>query len=334
MRKVVIADHLSIGFHTAKKETVLHQDLNLHICEGELSCLLGPNGAGKSTLIKTLSGFIPALKGDALVNSTSIKALSNKALAKVLSVVLTDKISVSHITVQEVVAMGRYPHLSFLGKINQKDNDFIEKAMRQVGILSMQHRLFNELSDGEKQKVMIAKALAQDTPVIILDEPTAFLDFPSKIEVMRILQQLTRTANKAILLSTHDVELALQIADRIWLLDKDKPLVSGCPEDLVLNGSLSHFFEKKSVIFDIDRGTFRLKRDYHKRIVVEIEGVSRIWMINALDRIGFKAIDKKVDKPYLTIKMGDNRIILLISPQTKTRSFPNIESLIDYLKCY
>ena len=226
--------------------------INAGINSGELTCLLGANGIGKSTLLRTLSAFQPKLSGEIFIQGQEIEQYKDKELSMAISVVLTEKCEVRNMTVTELVGLGRTPYTGFWGTLDEDDKQIVERSISLVKIEKLADRMVHTLSDGERQKVMIAKALAQETPIIFLDEPTAFLDFPSKVEMMQLLHRLSRQTNKTIFLSTHDLELALQIADKIWLMDKMNGVIIGTPEDLSLNGSLSAFFAHKGIIFDID----------------------------------------------------------------------------------
>ncbi|TCN70055.1 ABC transporter ATP-binding protein [Acetobacteroides hydrogenigenes] len=282
------ATGLGIGYSAGRSQaTLLHENLNLELKTGELTCLLGPNGAGKSTLIRTLVGFQPRLAGDVYIGGKPIKGYSQGEYAKLVSVVLTERSSIGGMTVRELVGMGRYPHTGYFGILRTKDHRVVERAIAQVGIADLAGKYVSELSDGERQKAMIAKALAQETPIIILDEPTAFLDLPSKIEVMVLLLNLAEQTQKSILLSTHDLELALQLADRLWLLAKDRELVSGVPEDLVLSGEFNSFFEREGILFDKETGSFRVHNPIAKSVHISGVGVEAQWVANALVRNGF-----------------------------------------------
>lgn len=282
------ATGLGIGYSVGRSQpTLLHENLNLELKTGELTCLLGPNGAGKSTLIRTLVGFQPRLAGDVYIGGKPIKGYSQGEYAKLVSVVLTERSSVGGMTVRELVGMGRYPHTGYFGILRTKDHRVVERAIAQVGIADLAGKYVSELSDGERQKAMIAKALAQETPIIILDEPTAFLDLPSKIEVMVLLLHLAEETGKSILLSTHDLELALQLADRLWLLAKDRELVSGVPEDMVLSGEFNSFFEREGILFDKETGSFRVHNPIAKSVHISGVGVEAQWVANALVRNGF-----------------------------------------------
>ena len=248
-------ENLSIGYKGKNDTKVVAEGICTGINGGELTCLLGANGVGKSTLLRTLSAFQPKLGGDIFIMDREIGTYSDKELSKTIGVVLTEKCDVRNMSARDLIGMGRSPYTGFWGTLDKEDSRIVEESIALVKIENLASRMVHTLSDGERQKVMIAKALAQQTPVIFLDEPTAFLDFPSKVEIMQLLHQLTRETGKTIFLSTHDLELALQIADKIWLMDKQHGITIGTPEDLALEGHLSNFLPVK--------GSFLIwKRDY------------------------------------------------------------------------
>ena len=249
---------LDTGYLDRKHTTVITRDINASLFSGELTCLLGPNGAGKSTLLKTLTAFLPPLKGDILIEDRPLDSYSESDLAKVIGVVLTERLNINNMSVDELVGMGRSPYTGFWGHMSDYDRKVVAESISLVGIDGLRSRMVQTLSDGERQKVMIAKALAQETPVIFLDEPTAFLDYPSKVEIMLLLQKLSREKNKTVFLSTHDLELALQIADKVWLLDKPHGVTIGTPEELALNGDISTYFQREGLAFDIENRLFKI----------------------------------------------------------------------------
>lgn len=202
--------HLSVGY-TASQALV--SDVNVELQSGQLHCLIGRNGIGKSTLLKTLTGFLPKLSGNLLLDGQGIETFTQQALARKISIVLTQKPDMQNLTVAEVIGLGRSPYTGFFGKLRVRDCAVVDDAIRSVGIEPLRHRMIQTLSDGERQKVMIAKALAQETPIILLDEPTAFLDFPSKAETFQLLRSMAHEKDKLIVLSTHDLELAVRFAD-------------------------------------------------------------------------------------------------------------------------
>jgi iron complex transport system ATP-binding protein len=236
------------------------RDITASLHPGELTCLLGPNGAGKSTLLRTLSAFLRKVDGEIYLEEKPLADYTPLALARKISVVLTERVSLQNMTVRELVGMGRYPYTGFWGKMGEADRRLIDEAIRLIKIEDLAQRQVLSLSDGERQKAMIAKALAQETPLIFLDEPTAFLDYPSKVEMMRLLHRLTRMQRKTIFLSTHDLELALQIADTIWLMDKEKGVRIGTPRSLALDGSISDYFERDGIRFDREHGVFTIEK--------------------------------------------------------------------------
>ena len=246
--------NLSIGYDAQSKKTkIVASRLNGRLNEGNLTCLLGANGVGKSTLLKTLSGFLPKLEGNIFIDNKDISEYGDKELARLIGVVLTAKPEIQNMTAREMVALGRSPYTGFWGTLGNEDNRIVDEALEMVGITALAHRMIDTLSDGERQKVMIAKALAQQTPVIYLDEPTAFLDFPSKVEMMRLLKSLARATGKIIFLSTHDVSMALQLADDVWLMERNKDertLTIGTPHSLADEGILQRFIEGDGIHFD------------------------------------------------------------------------------------
>ena len=214
----ITLEQLSVGY---KGFSPVVAGINVEIKSGELTCLIGPNGIGKSTLLKTLTGFLPKLGGRLLFDGRDIDLLSQRERAKYISIVLTYKTDVQNLSVAEMVGMGRMPYTGFWGKLNADDREIVAEAINMVGINHLKDRMVQTLSDGERQKVMIAKALAQQTPIIFLDEPTSFLDFPSKVEMLQLLHRLAKETDKVVFLSTHDLELALRIADRLVELNKN-----------------------------------------------------------------------------------------------------------------
>ena len=257
--------NLSIGYAMARGVRTVAEGINGAIRSGELTCLLGPNGVGKSTLLRTLSAFQPAISGEVLFSRSEeggvwseISSFTDKELSRLIGVVLTEKPDVRNMSVRELVSLGRSPYTGFWGTYSKEDLRIVDEAIGMVGIGDLTRRSVHTLSDGERQKVMIAKALAQQTPVIFLDEPTAFLDYPSKVEMLQLLRRISREAEKTVFLSTHDVELALQLADTLWLMRKQEPgegspVAIGSPKALAESGDLGRFIEGKGVSFDKER---------------------------------------------------------------------------------
>lgn len=273
MGATITFKNLTIGYRSKHQLRAIASSICASLQADELTCLIGANGVGKSTLLRTLAGFQPALEGEiqlsvkqpassssdvskdysshlsSKTSGKSLSAFSAQELARIIGVVLTSKPDVAQLTAKEVVGIGRSPYTNFWGTLSSFDHQIVDDAIRQVGIPHLASRYIHELSDGERQKVMIAKALAQQTSIIILDEPTAFLDFPSKIETLQMLRRLAHEQHKSILLSTHDVELALQLSDCLWLMEENH-LSIGTPRELAANGSLSRFINRDGIRFN------------------------------------------------------------------------------------
>ncbi|GHT09657.1 iron(III) ABC transporter ATP-binding protein [Bacteroidia bacterium] len=258
--KAIELKNLAIGYKTKNGIKPVAENLNVAIDGGELTCLLGANGVGKSTLLRTLSGFQSKLTGEIFIREKEIDSYTDKDLSRMVGVVLTEKVDVRDMSVTELISLGRSPYTGFWGKLSKSDEAIVQASLSLIKIENLADRPLQTLSDGERQKVIIAKALAQETPIIFLDEPTAFLDFPSKVEIMRILHRLTRQTGKTIFLSTHDLELALQIADKLWLMDKENGMIIGTPDELRENGQLENFFRCEGVVFDRKTGLFRINK--------------------------------------------------------------------------
>lgn len=250
MPHTISIDNLSIGYNTKSCRKIVAEGINATLPENKLTCLIGPNGAGKSTLIRTLAAFQPKLSGNIHIKGKEISEYNNKELSRMISVVLTGKPDAMNLSVAEVVSLGRTPYTGFWGTLTDDDRAIVEDSMRLVGISHLASRMTGTLSDGERQKMMIAKALAQQTPLIILDEPTAFLDYPSKVETMLLLMRLCRETERTIFMSTHDIELVLQTADMLWLMTRDNGLSIGTPRMLADNGVLSAFIDRPQITFD------------------------------------------------------------------------------------
>lgn len=251
----VAIERLSIGYAARHKRHVVADALEAHAEGGTLTCLIGRNGSGKSTLLRTVARLQPKLGGRVELGGRDTTTFSPSQLARTLGVVLTSRPDASNITVGEVVAMGRAPYTGFWGRLSDADHRIVDEAMQSVGISHMSHRRVCSLSDGESQKTMIAKTLAQQTPYILLDEPTAFLDFTGKVELMQLLRRLAHEQGKTILMSTHDLEAALRTADRMWIL-ADGAITQGSPYELAERGDIERYIGRHDV--RLDRQTLQL----------------------------------------------------------------------------
>ena len=324
MKNTVVIKDLSIGY----KNNIVASEINASIKQGELTCLLGSNGVGKSTLLKTLCGFLGKISGEITIMGKELDSYTPKELSSTLGIVLTDKCDVRNMSVREIIGMGRSPYTNFWGALSKEDYRIVDEAIEMIGIQNLKDRMVHTLSDGERQKTMIAKSLAQQTPVIMLDEPTAFLDFPSKVEIMQLLHKLTREAGKTIFLSTHDMELALQIADKIWIMDKKCGFAIGTPEDLAINGDLSAFFTRKGIAFDHTTGLFKVENVIHKNICLTGKHCSLFNMVKkALHRNGI-GITKTPENTCCTVTV-DTEHPFEISYKGETEYAASIEELLS-----
>ncbi len=249
MNKILKIENLSIGYVTKKNQNVIASNIHVTVNEPKLICLLGKNGIGKSTLLRTLSKMQLVLKGKIYIENKEIKDYTSIQLAKKVSVVLTERIPPNNLTVYELIALGRQMYTNWIGKMTIKDVLKIAKAIEVTKIDAIKNNKIEELSDGQYQKVMIARALAQDTPIILLDEPTAHLDINNKVEIYKLLKELSTKQNKTILISSHELQLAIQFADNLWLMSENK-FASGDTKTIIETNQLQDLFETKSVTFD------------------------------------------------------------------------------------
>jgi len=243
MRAALTTRNLSIGYSQKRNTKIVCADIDINLQQGKLTCLMGPNGIGKSTLIKTLTGVLPPLTGDVIVDDDNITSLNHLQKAQAISVVLTERPAAGYMDVHDLISLGRFPYTNWQNNFNSKDVEIVNQAIDAVGLTDQMHTPLSELSDGNFQKAIIGRALAQDTAILVLDEPTIHLDVNNKTIVIKLLRKLSRQANKSILLSTHDLDLAMNFADKLWLFAADK-IIEGLPEDLALNGSLQQVFSE------------------------------------------------------------------------------------------
>lgn len=322
---ILTAQDLTIGYKRGRRPPrAVASEIDVKLDRGEFVCLLGPNGAGKSTLMRTLAGMQPPLNGEVHIAGRDIAEMSATEVAQLLSVVLTDRVSAGTMTVRDLVGLGRYPHTDWIGRFTPEDSHAVSWAIGAAGAGDLEHRNVAELSDGERQRVMIARALAQQPDLMILDEPTAFLDLPRRVEIMALLRNLAHATRKAIFLSTHDLDLALRCADRIYLLSSEGALQTGAPEDLVINGAFEAAFGSDGVRFDADSGAFRLTPERGGG-AVEVTGAGRnaYWTKRALERAGFQVRDA-----------ASGRRIDVLDGETVTWRFDRGETTMEFYSIY
>ncbi len=247
---ILITRALAVGYRNGSQAVTLLRDLNLVLEKGKLVALLGQNGAGKSTLLRALTCDEKPLDGTIEVNGMNLQEMGQKDRSRLIGLVSTERIQAGALTVTELVGLGRQPHTGFLGRLDEEDRTIVQQAMTDAGIIGKADEYMSSLSDGERQKAMIARALAQQTPIIILDEPTAFLDVASRIETMRLLQTLAHECGKAVLLSSHDISQSLMLADELWLITTDRQVLTGPSRELVASGAMDRLFLNRDIHFN------------------------------------------------------------------------------------
>ncbi len=323
---------LKIGFYANGKEKVIVDRLSLDLDGGRFVCLIGPNGIGKTTLLRTLCGLHPPLAGEIRIGGEDLNLLSHGERAKKMAVVLTEKVSVGNMSVFSLVSMGRQPYTNFMGRLTDVDIEKAHWALEMVGASLLKERVFNELSDGESQKVLIARALAQDPDLLILDEPTNFLDVSNRVEVMMLLKKLSRETKKTILLSTHDLDIATKTADRIWLMTDEKKVLRGIPEDLMLNGDFNRLFGNQSFEFDIHTGSIKMIKKIIGKVTLKGVGEKAYWTKRALERIGYEVFPESENLPlYIEVVEKDKQFFWDVVHDNQKRVCNSIEDMLDLL---
>ena len=327
------ASALSIGYSHRGQATYVAEALELALKAGEFICLLGPNGAGKSTLIRTLAGMQAPLSGTLRLQDQTFHSIPPRERARMISVVLTEALPTGMMDAYSLVALGRHPYSGWLGGLNQIDKERIEWAFQAVGAEGLEGRQISELSDGERQKVSIARALAQEAQVMLLDEPTAFLDLPRRVELMRILRDLAHREQMGMLLSTHDLDLALRFADRLWMLTADGELIQGYPEELAMNGEFARIFSNENLDWDAERGAFRTHPTPCLKAHIAGNGIHALWTQRALERHGFGIADGTQDIALcIQITETDDRVQWSVERNGHTTQHTSIEQLIDWIR--
>ena len=265
------------------------KNINFSATNGEMVALIGSNGIGKSTLLRSITGFQNYFSGSIKINGRELKDIKAREIARIMSFVSTENIQVANMTVLDLVAYGRFPYTNWIGKLSDNDKKIVNEAIQKVGLSGFENRMTTQISDGERQRAVIARALAQDTPVIVLDEPTAFLDVSNKYEIFHLLQLLAKEKQKTIVLSSHDLNIALREVDKLWIITEDNNF-QGAPEDAVLKGWLEKLFKNQHIGFDLQEGEYFFKKEFKAKVKVEGEGLPLIWTLRALNRAGYQIV--------------------------------------------
>jgi iron complex transport system ATP-binding protein len=287
---------LVIGYD---QERALLPELSGSAHKGEITAIIGKNGVGKSTLLRTFAGIQEPLGGEILYDGEPVNKINRNNLARIVSFTSTEILKISNMRVFDLVALGRFPYTNWFGTMTAGDRKIVIDAMEKTSVSTLAERFVAELSDGERQKAMIARMIAQDTSVMLMDEPTAFLDVRSKFEVMELLLRLAHEDNKTVIFSTHDLNMAVSHSDNIWLIIGSS-MKNGAPEDLMLNGSFDHLFESSSVGFNPESGTYSLKPESRGFICIKGWGARLRWTVEGLKRAGFLAVNS-LTSPYVNI---------------------------------
>jgi iron complex transport system ATP-binding protein len=329
-RRNIIAEtlDLEIGYHSRGKINSVMQHISLQAGVGELVALIGRNGTGKSTLLRTLVALQPALGGRIKIKGEDLQNISNVSLPKTISFTSTEPMAVRNIRVHEAVALGRFPYTNWIGTLTPEDEDIIGGAMEVTGITPLADRRIDSISDGERQRTLIARSLAQDTSLLVMDEPTAFLDLPSRYSIVSLLRRLTREKGKSVVYSTHDLDTAINEADRIWLMTGGG-IADGAPEDLILTGTIEKAFESPMLAFSSTDGTFSFVRDRKTAIALEGEGPGARLTEKALNRCGY-AIDQNASLRVKMIEGKGERAWLLVKG-TDDERFTSLYDLLHRL---
>ena len=306
MTAALTTEALAVGYVRRRRPTEVLSGLALTVPRGRLVCVLGPNGAGKSTLLRTLTRSQPPLAGRIEIDGQRLDSFSERTLARKVSVVLTDRVEVGTMLGDELVALGRYPHTGRTGKLKARDRSAVRWAIDAVDAGALAHRRVGELSDGERQRLMVARALAQEPSLLVLDEPTAYLDLPRRIELIDLLASLAHTTGLAVLMSTHDLDLAVRLADQLWLVDPARRVITGPPEHLASSGELTEVFSTGTIVVDASTGSLRPRRRHSSSRTARVrgDGSAVAWVEQLVERLGYERIEAPADVEIERVEIG------------------------------
>jgi iron complex transport system ATP-binding protein len=332
---VLRLDALAVGYPgRAGTKTVL-ADVTTTLAAGELAFLVGPNGVGKSTLLRSIAGLQPALSGQVLLDGQPVARMRRSQIARKVAAVLTDRVDPGRLRAWEVASLGRHPHTGWSGGLADHDRDVIAAALRRAGAAHLAAQTFSQLSDGQRQRVLVARALAQEPGVLLLDEPTSFLDPPGQIALLSLLAQVATVERVAVLVSTNDVELAARHADVLWVAGRDGTLTVGGPEDLVYSGALASPFDTEGTVFDPATLSFTAENPAQRTAVIEGDGLPRILTAHALRRAGYRVVgDDDHADVRVTIRPGpaDAGIRTVFSDGQTHQQHVSLESLARHAR--
>ena len=283
-------NELEIGYKYRRKSNIVLSKINLTTRRGEFICLLGKNGSGKSTFLRTLAGMQKELNGTILLNKQPLSNFGNQEKAKKIAVVLTERLQIGAMRGYDIVEFGRYPHTGWVGKLTAADHAIVKQCLEDVGAIHLANREINQLSDGERQRLIIARALAQEPELMLLDEPSSFLDAPAKIELAILLRDLAYKRNITVIAATHDLDISLRTSDTIWLITENDEIENGSPEDLIANNSIAKAFSGDKTKFNNSKRTFEPDEKNLNKAYVEGKGQPFELALSALERSGWQIV--------------------------------------------
>jgi len=329
MKEILEIRNLTIGF-SAKKPLIEH--INVNGRKGELVALIGKNGIGKSTLLKTLVSLIDSISGQIFLEGREIRTYSARTLAGKVGFVSTEIIRTGNLRIIDLVALGRFPHTNWIGRLNEVDREKMMESIRKVGLNGLEQKFISEVSDGERQRAMVARTLAQDTPIIILDEPTAFLDLPGRHEMLHLLGQLAHNEEKTIIFSSHDLNMVMGKADKIWMMGEDG-MIQGSPEDLAINGSFDRLFSVTRAIFDLKSGDFVFPGSFIGKVRINGKGTVAFWTKTALIRAGFEVVKQNEEALEIFVEgKAGQPVWYLNKNEGPGHTYTTLYALINYLR--
>jgi iron complex transport system ATP-binding protein len=328
-KEILSFQSLLIGYRQGNKKKLLLPPLTSGTVRGELISLIGRNGIGKSTLLRTIAGLQLPLGGHVILKDKRLEEYNRYNLATTIGYISTEPVRVSNMKVYDLVSLGRYPYTNWTGKLTGHDHELVSEAITRTGMEYLRNRYINELSDGERQRAMIARVLAQDTEIMVLDEPTAFLDVRSRYEIIHLLHKLSRSKGKTIIFSTHDFQTAVSESDKIWLILEDS-FIEGAPEDLILNGSFETLFDASSVKFNSKNASFSFRKELRGTAKVEGQGMGKYWTEKALNRAGFQVVSDNTGIT-ISIKAENNSNIWVLRTEKDIITFDSVYQLIRVL---
>lgn len=322
---IIALDRFAIGY---QKNNVLLRNLTLSVNRGEMVALIGRNGTGKSTLLKSMIGLLEPLEGSCFYEHAPFNEYSLPERARRISFVSSQLTQLPSLTVSELVGLGRMPYTGWMGRLSEKDEYLIQQALSEVQLVPYAGRRLECLSDGERQRAMIARALVQDTPVMVLDEPTAFLDIPNTYELVRLLSRF-RDRGKSIIYSTHDLETAMQCADKMWVIHEDR-IKEGAPEELGFSGLFNELFASSDITFEKQSGRYLFSAMEKGRISLEGTPVEALmWTHKALDRLGYRV--EQGAKMKIEVSEAKGEINWILHRTGSSLEFKSLYSLARFL---